>query len=83
MMDQLLLLFLYNFRSLFSYARGDLETKLFTVIDIFGYAANYNTEGAFLIIFLICSDPLNCLRRVDTIVNNNKKWLKQPQSHFH
>ena len=34
----------------------------------FGYATNYNTQRAFAIIFLICSDLLNCLRSTGTIV---------------
>ena len=34
----------------------------------FGYAANYNIQEAFLIIFFICSDLLNCLRSVGTVV---------------
>ena len=33
-----------------------------------GYASNYNAQGAFVIIFYICSDLLNCLRSVCTIV---------------
>ena len=54
----------------FSYAEGVLVTNLFSVIDdmLFCYAANYNIQGAFVIIFLICNDLLNCLISVGTIV---------------
>ena len=30
--------------------------------------ANYKTQGAFVIIFLVCSNLLDCLRSVDTTV---------------
>ena len=56
----------------------------FTVIDWYilaNYSANCNTQGAFVIIFFICNDLLNCLKSVSTIANT--KWLKQPQSDFH
>ena len=50
----------------------------------FSYSSNCNTRRVFVIIFLICSDLLNCLRRVGTIaVAAASKWLKQPQSYFH
>ena len=56
-MGQLLLFFLYNFCSFFSYVGGVLVTKLFSLLltdrYIFGYSANYNTWGAFVILFLI------------------------------
>ena len=71
-MGQLLLFFLCNFYSLFSYVGGIPVTNLFSLllIDryIFGYSANYKTRGALMILFLICSNLLNCLRRVGTIV---------------
>ena len=41
---------------------------LLLLMICFDYAANYDTEGAFVIIFLVCSDLLNYLRSVDTIV---------------
>ena len=75
-MGQLLLLFLCNFCSFFSYVGGVLVINLFSMllIDIFWlfsklkHKANYNRRGAFVKIFLICSDLLNCLRSVSTIV---------------
>ena len=67
-MNQLLLLFLCNFCSSFSYVESVLVTNLFSLLLICGYSANYNTQGAFVIIFLICNDVLNCLRSVGTIV---------------
>ena len=48
-----------------------------------GYAANYNSQRAFVIIFFICSDLLNCLRSGCTVFIATKKWLKQPQGHHH
>ena len=35
---------------------------LIATLVYFGYLANYNTQGAFAILFLICSDLLNCLK---------------------
>ena len=70
-MGQLLLLFLYNFCSFFRYVGGVPVTNLFSplLIDIFWlFSKLYNTQGALLIIFFICSDLLNCLRSVSTIV---------------
>ena len=68
-MDQLLFLFLGNFCSFFSYTGGVLVTKIFyCYLSYFGYAANYTARGTFVIIFLICSYPVNCLRKVGTIV---------------
>ena len=60
------LFFLY----FFSYARGVLETNLFTVIVMtwFGFPVNFNAQGAFLITFLICNNLLNYLRSISTIV---------------
>ena len=49
----------------------------------FSYSVSYNTRGAFVVIFFIWSDLLNCLRSVGTIGFNNRNWLKQPQSRFH
>ena len=82
-MVQLFLLFL----CFFSYAGGALVSKQPTFIRCywfinFGYSENYNTQKAFVIIFLICSDLLNCLRSVGTIVIT-REWLKKPQSHFY
>ena len=70
-MSKLLLLFLCNFYSFFSYVRGALVTRTFCHcywLIYFVYSANYNTRGAFVIIFLICSDLLNSLESVGTIV---------------
>ena len=39
------------------------------------YLAYYNTRRAFVIIFLICSDLLNCLRSVGTIVITTESGL--------
>ena len=65
---QLLLVFLWNYCSFLSYVEGALITILFPLLLIDGYSANYNTQGAFFIIFFICSDLLNFLRSVSTIV---------------
>ena len=63
-MGLLLHFFLCNFSSFLSTS----EVSFFTVIDCsvyFGYSANYNnTRGAFAILFLICSNLLNCLRSI-------------------
>ena len=72
-MGQLLLFFLCNFSSFFSYVRGIPVTNHFSLLLIdrqlyFGYSANYNTQGAFAILFLICSDLLNFLRSLGTMV---------------
>ena len=74
-MGQLLLFFLSNLCSFFSYVGGVLVTNLFS--------ANYNTWGAFVIIFLICSDLLELPQKCWHFSHNNRKWLKRPQSHFH
>ena len=69
----LLLIFLCNFCSLFSYAGGVVVTNLFSLLltcywlIYFGYSANYNTRRAFVIILLICSNLRNCLRSVGTV----------------
>ena len=65
--------FLCNFCSFFSYAGGILVIKKPTFFHCYwfiysGYSASYNTRRAFVIIFFICSDLLNCLRSVGTIV---------------
>ena len=53
----------------FSYAGGILNLPFLLLLMIYsGYAANYNTQGTFVIIFWICSDLLNCLSSVSTIV---------------
>ena len=70
-MGQLLLFLLSNFCSFFWYAGCVPVTNpwpfLLLLIISFGCTANYNRQEAFFIIFLICSDFLNCLRRVGTI----------------
>ena len=70
---QLLLLFLCNFCRFFSYVGGVLVINLFSLllIYIFWLSANHSTQGGFVIFFLICSDFLNCLRSVGTIVQQN------------
>ena len=60
---------------------GVLVTDFFLLLLMicFGYAANYNIKRGFMIIFLICSDHLNCLRSVGTIVittENGQNILK-------
>ena len=69
---QLLLLFLCNFSSLFSYAGGVLVSgeKRFSLLFVnrFLLFSKLNSRGAFAIIFLICSHLLNCLRSVGIIV---------------
>ena len=71
-MSQLLLFFLCNFNSLFSFVGRMLVTSHFSLllIDryIFGYSANYNTRRVFAILFLICSGLLNCLRSLGIMV---------------
>ena len=61
-------LFIYLF---FWHARGVPLTNpqpfLLLLIICFGCTANYNRQEAFAIIFLICGNFLNCLRRVGTI----------------
>ena len=84
-MCQLLLFFLCNFCSLFSYAGSVLVKAPFFHrywFIYFDYSANYDTQRVFVINFLISNDLLNCFRSVATIVNINRKWLKQPQNHF-
>ena len=75
--DQSLLFSLCNFSSFFSYVGGiPVLTTIFSLfIDwyhdrelYFGYSANYNTQRAFAILFLICSDLLNFLRSLGTMV---------------
>ena len=67
--DQLLLLFLCNFCSFFIRRRSPSNQSFLLLLMIcFSYAANYNTRGAFVIIFLTSSDLLNHLRSVGTIV---------------
>ena len=71
-MGQLLLLSLCNFCSFFSYVGGVLVTNLFSLLLIyFGYSANYDTRGAFVIIFLICSSLMKFWR---VRVIDNKHW---------
>ena len=87
-MDQLFLFFLCNFSSFLSYVRGIPVTNHFPLLLIdrqlyFGYSANYNTQGAFAILILICSDLPNFLRSLERLGHNNRKWLKQPKSHFY
>ena len=66
-MIQLLLLFLCKFCSFFSYTGGALVNKQPTFFHCywliyFGYLAYHNTQRAFVIIYLICNDLLNCFR---------------------
>ena len=72
-MGQLLLFLLCNFSSFLIYVRGIPVTNHFSLLLIdrqlyFGYSANYNTQGAFAILFLVCSDLLNFLRSLCTLV---------------
>ena len=71
-LGQLLLLFLYNCCSIFSYVGGVLVTNPFTLLLINGYSENCNTRRTFVIIFLICSDLLFCLRSVRNIVTTTE-----------
>ena len=43
----------------------------------------YNTQGAFAILFLICSDLLNVPQKPWYHSHHNRKWLKQPKSYLH
>ena len=84
-MGQLLLLFLWNFCSFFSYVKGVLVTNLSSLllIDIFWlFSKLYHTRS-------IC-DNLFYLKRSSELPqkrwhhsHNNRKWLKQPQSNFY
>ena len=74
-MGQLLLFFLCNFSCFFSYVGGIPVTNHFSLLLIligrqlqFGYSANYKTQGVFVILFLICSNFLNILRSLGTMV---------------
>ena len=68
-MSQLLLLFMYNFCSLLNYVGGVPIPNLFQCywFIYFGYLANYSTQRAIVIIFLICCNLLNCLRSAGTL----------------
>ena len=71
-MGQLLLFLCETSATFLAYIRGVLGTNRFShfVIDwlvCFGYSANNSTRGAFPILFLICSDLLNCLRNLGTM----------------
>ena len=50
---------------------------LLLLIICLGYAANNNTQGAFVIIFLICSDYYHLPQKLWHHSRNNRKWLKQ------
>ena len=67
-MGQLLLFFPCNFCSFFSYVGGVLVTNLFSLLLIVKYILAIQQIIAFVILFLICSDLLNCLRSVGTMV---------------
>ena len=70
---QLLLLSLCNFFSFLSYIEGVLVTNFYSLLFIYTFwLANYTTRGAFVIIVFICSDLLNCLRSVGTIVTTTE-----------
>ena len=64
--------FLCNFSNIFSYVGVIPVTNHFSLLLIdkvyFGYSANYNIQGAFAILFLICSDLLNVPRSLGTMV---------------
>ena len=87
-MGLLLLSFLCKCSSFFSYVGGIPVTNHFPLLLIdmiaryFGYSANYNTQGASAILFLICSDLLNFLRNLGTMVIT-KESSRQSQSHFY
>ena len=76
-LGQLLLFFLSNFSSFFSYIGGipipnHSHCLLIERWIYFGYAANYNTKGAFAILSSVCSDLLNFLKGLGTIVITTK-----------
>ena len=76
-MGQLLLFFLWNFSSFFSLRRRcprnqTFFTVCYWLIGIFGYSVNNNKRGAFAIHFVICSNLLNCLRSLGTMVITTK-----------
>ena len=71
-MDQLFLFSLCNFSSSFGCVIGIPVTNHFSLLLIdrqlyFGYS-NYNTQGVFATLFFICSDLLNFLRSLGTMV---------------
>ena len=79
--------FLRNFCNIFSSAGGVLVSKQPTFFHLFstffGYSGNCNTRRAFVIIFLISKNLLNYLKMCWHHSHDDRKWLKQPQSHFH
>ena len=92
-MGQLLLFFLRNFSSIFSYVEGVLVSKLQTFFHYyrlthFGYLANYNIRETFLSIFLICSKMMNCLRSLGPNrspkknINKNYQTIFRPYFYF-
>ena len=83
-MGQLFVLFLCNFCRVFRYVEWILVTKLFSLslTDLFSFPAKYNTQGAFLIIFLICSNLLKCLRSFGIIVIGTESVLMSLKQSF-
>ena len=80
----LLLFFLCNFCSFFSYFGDVLVTNHFSLllIDSCILASNYTRE-AFSILSLISSNPSELPQKRWRHGHNNGKWLKLPQSRFH
>ena len=79
-----IVLFFVQIQQLFQLRRRyPCNQSFLTEVPIFQlFSKLYNTEGAFMILFLFGSDLLNFWKpwhRDD----NNKKWLKHCQSHFH
>ena len=85
-MGQLLLFFLCNFSSFFSLRRSCPRNQtFFTVIDwqiYFWYSANYNTWRALAILFLICSDLLNCQQKVAKTISKSFSLSNSSQKFF-
>ena len=71
-MDQLLLFFLYNFSSFFSYVGGMLKP---TILQVYYY------RYILAIQQIVTHDELP--QKPWHHGQNNRKWLKQPQSHFY
>ena len=62
--SQLLLFFLFGFRSFFGLrwmcCRNQPFFTVWLVEVYFSYSANYNAQGVFAILFVVCSDLLHC-----------------------
>ena len=61
----------------FSYTRSVLVNYLLILLLlIYGSYANYNAQEAFVIIFFICSNLLNCLRKMTKTASKSSSQRK-------